>query len=174
MKGDECSDTEVVFKAILLEHYDPEENRFSARLFKGPESSLSRLAIWTKRQIIDGFVDQVHRPPHRSLMGIGNARVGELKRICREYPDKPTKISVIEDPLDGTQSGGIINPAHAVIPQKLSEGLARHLPQKIEVEWGSIEELLRNSELPAPPVASKERGCLLMPISFFRKGQLPL
>ena len=151
MKGDECIDSEIVVKAILEEHYDPQANRFSPRLFRGPESSLSRLVIWSKKKIIEAFIEQLHNPPDNFLMGIGIAEVGTLKKICIEYQKKRTVITVIEDPLDGSQEDHIINPAHAIIPQKLSDGLAKTIPTKINIEWGSIEKLLANAE--------EKKGC---------------
>jgi hypothetical protein len=157
MKGDQCPNSEIVFKAILQEHYDAKEERFHSSLFKGPESSLSRLAVWSKKQIINGFIDQLHKPPKHFLMGVGSATVSRLKQICIEYKDKPTAIDVIEDPLDGTQKGCHVNPSHAIIPQRLSPGLAKDIPKKIEIEWGTLEQLLSNAE---------RKGCFS---KFFRR-----
>ena len=83
-------------------------------------------------------------------MGVGSATVGRLKQICIEW-EKPTSITVIEDPLDGTQKDGHINPSHALIPQKISRGLAINIPKNIEIEWGTLEQLLSNAE---------PKGCL--------------
>lgn len=45
--------------------------------------------------------------------------VGGLRRIGREHSE-PRELTVVEDPLDW-------NPAHAVIPEAISRGLANRI-----------------------------------------------
>ena len=58
------------------------------------------------------------------MIGAGEINVGELRQIGANH-EIPMVITVEEDPILPD------NPAHAVIPQKLSRGIRRKIAQKL-------------------------------------------
>jgi hypothetical protein len=114
-------DEEDIARAICSDKYDPVTGRISTSLFKGPNTSVSRLAViplagqWRK------LAETVQKLPGRRLEKIGVIGVGALRKIGADYRtnDKPTpvRIHVIADPVP-------TNPAHALVTEKLSDGLS--------------------------------------------------
>ncbi len=154
MKGDECKDKEIVVRGILEEHYEKEADRFYSTLFKGPKTSLCREGVCSKNEIIHGFISQIHNPlKNHMLIGLGIAKVGLLKKICIEYTHNPTTISIIEDPLDGSNPDEIANPSHALLINKLSPGLAKEIPKNITIEWIDVESFISNDK-------ESNKGCM--------------
>lgn len=100
-------------------HFDSVENRISPSLFKGPNTSVSRLAVISLAEHWDLFRRHLQKPPRR-LEFIGEIMVGRLQEIGKNYAASRTEITVEQAPEDW-------NPAHAEIPQKLSGGLANEI-----------------------------------------------
>jgi len=55
--------------------------------------------------------------PNGIIVAVGEINIGELQRIGREYPEA-IGLTVEQDPQED-------NPAHALIPQDITRGLAR-------------------------------------------------
>ncbi len=66
-----------------------------------------------------------------AIVAVGEINVGELQRIGREY-QHPIELTVEQDPKED-------NRAHAIVPQKISSGLAKVI----------IRSLLIHEDLPA-------------------------
>jgi hypothetical protein len=94
-------------------------------LFKGTNTSVSRLAIIALADHWDLFRNNVQKPPERMLELIGEINVGKLQEIGRTH-EKRVELHVEPDPLDW-------NPAHAIIPQNISRGLANRIVQALVI-----------------------------------------
>ena len=101
-----CEDHENVLRAINEAHWDKTKNRASSGLFKGPNTSVSRLLILRKDEIFEKFSREFTCP----VISAGELNVGNLKQIGQER-DFP--ITVEQDPRED-------NPAHAEIPQRIN------------------------------------------------------
>lgn len=101
-----CEDHENILRAINEAHWDVTKNRASSSLFKGPNTSVSRLLILSREEIVEIFKRDLPHPP----ISIGELNVGNLMQIGQNcnFP-----LSVEQDPVEG-------NPAHAEIPQKIN------------------------------------------------------
>lgn len=118
------SDEEEIARAICSDKYDPVTGRLFTSLFKGPDTSVSRLAViplsgqWRK------LAATVQKLPGRRLEKIGVIGVGLLRTIGQNYRanDKPASVDihVIADPVSS-------NLAHALIQEKLSDGLCNSI-----------------------------------------------
>lgn len=111
---------EEIAKAICSDKWDAATGEISPSLFKGSNSSVSRLAIVPLEETWDVFRFRVEKPPERTLDRIGTISVGDLHRIGANFPSNPTPLTVKADPLDGY-------PSHAIIPEKISRGLANQI-----------------------------------------------
>ena len=119
-----CPPEENVLRAIQTAHFDPERNRYSSALFKGSSTSVSRLSI--------SSIDELFAVFHRELdcvIAAGEINVGTLQEIGRNF-QSPVELTVLENPTDS-------NPAHAVIPQKISKGLARAIIRALRIHFDS-------------------------------------
>jgi hypothetical protein len=114
-----CPPEENVVRAICSDHYDSEEERISASLFKGKDTSVSRLLLISLEDHWDLFRHNVQKP-HRRLELIGEISVGRLQEIGRAYEPAPMELTVEQAPEDW-------NRAHAVIPQNITRGLANKI-----------------------------------------------
>ncbi|MBI4027295.1 MAG: hypothetical protein HY360_20080 [Verrucomicrobia bacterium] len=94
-------------------------------MFKGENTSVSRLAITSLEDHWDLFRKFVEKPPERWLERIGEVNVGALQQIGRRYTH-PAELTVESDPTDW-------NPAHAVIPQNISRGLANQIIRQLKI-----------------------------------------
>lgn len=121
----ECDRSENIVRAITTAYWDAEEQRPQSSLFRGPETSVSRLKVLDLKALFEIFRRDLERNPPTLLMA-GEINVGVLQDLGQSYKDKPTKISVEEVPLPN-------NPAHAEIPQKLSRGLANTINQHLKL-----------------------------------------
>lgn len=118
--------TEDIVKAVCTDKWDGE--RLSPSLFKGENTSVSRLAIIPLEDHWDLFRQKLQRPPQRLLKMIVEINVGRLQEIGRREKT-PVELTVEPRPEEW-------NPAHAEIPQRITRGLAnkilpelkRHLP----------------------------------------------
>jgi hypothetical protein len=117
MPRPECSPEENVLRAILTAHRDEHKDSWSSSLFKGRETSVSRLSILGLAELFAVFHQELDSPPKRHVIGAGEINIGRLQEIGRSYEHKRTQLSVEEDPT-------VTNPAHALIPQYISRGLA--------------------------------------------------
>lgn len=126
--GHECGPDEDIARAITSAHYDGE--RISSALFRGQNISVSRLAVFHLNEILKIFVSQLNKPdsdPPIKLLGAGLINVGGLQIIGRNHAS-PISLTVLMDPL-------LENPAHAVIPQKISRGLAKKITHELSYKW---------------------------------------
>jgi hypothetical protein len=123
-----CPVEEDVVRAICEpDHFDPIEGRIKPSLFKGENTSLSRLKIIPLAEHWDLFRKHVQKP-HRRLVMFGEISVGNLISIGRDFHigtpgnrvAQPVTLTVEEAPEEW-------NPAHAEIPQKISRGLANEI-----------------------------------------------
>lgn len=122
-KRTECSDSENIVRAIRSADYDG--RRISSGLFQTDEISVSRLLILGLSDLFPIFhrdLDREMDPPGK-VIGAGEINVGVLKQIGSTH-SKPTVLTVEIDPKPE-------NPAHAIIPQKLSRGLRRKITEKL-------------------------------------------
>lgn len=101
-----CEDHEDVLRAINETHWDAAKNRAASSLFKGPNTSVSRLLISSKEEIFEVFRRDLPCPP----ISAGELNVGNLKQIGQSFN---FSLTVEQDPQDG-------NPAHAEIPQRIN------------------------------------------------------
>lgn len=101
-----CDDRENVLRGITEAHWDKEQGRGVSSLFKGPNTSVSRLKIWEKDRIIKKFVSDICSP----IIAAGEINVGALRQIGISHE---TIITVEED-------GSRRNPPHAEVPQKIN------------------------------------------------------
>jgi len=108
---------EEIARAICTDKWDG--IRLSPSLFKGANTSVSRLVLISLEDHWDLFRRHLEKPPERKLERIGQINVGRLQEIGRTYKD-PVSITVEPDPVQW-------NPAHAIIPQNITRGLANKI-----------------------------------------------
>src|SRR5258705_12366203 len=113
-----CRPEENILRAIHTAHWDQSKGRFSSELFKGRCTSVSRLSILSLNELFRIFHNELDSPPkNRSVFAAGEINIGRLQEIGLGFAANPTNLTVEEDPTEA-------NPAHAVIPEKISKGLA--------------------------------------------------
>ena len=119
------SSQEDIVRAITSEKWDGE--RLSPSLFKGKNTSVSRLAIIPLDGHWDMFAKRVAKPPERKLELIGEINVGKLQELGKSH-HQPVELTVESRPESW-------NPAHAEVPQKITKGLANKiLPELLRHE----------------------------------------
>jgi hypothetical protein len=110
-----CSPEENVLRAIHTAFWDVGRGRWSSEMFKGRETSVSRLAVLGLQELLAIFHQELDSPPrNRRVIGVGEINIGALEEIGHTTQ---TVLTVEEDPTP-------LNPAHAVIPQNIGRGLA--------------------------------------------------
>jgi hypothetical protein len=111
---------EQIVRAICSDKFDRANGRVSPSLFKGPNTSVSRLAVIPLPQQWRKLAATVQQLPGRKLERLGEIGVGTLEDLGLNYVanDTPKKIalSVVADPVP-------TNEAHAIIPENISAGL---------------------------------------------------
>lgn len=123
-------DDEDIARAICSEKGD--EPRVSPSLMRGPNTSVSRLTIAPLEQTWEVFRRNVEKPPSRKLELIATINVGTLRGLGESYRPQPTKITVEAAPLEGY-------PSHAIIPNKLSRGLATKIVNALDRHYEKPE-----------------------------------
>ncbi len=119
------SSQENIVRAICSNQYDGD--RLSPSLFKGTNTSVSRLSLIPLEEHWALFREHVQKPQHQPLLKkIGEINVGVLQEIGRNYVESPKEITVDPNPLDW-------NRAHAVIPQNITRGLANKIIHEIKL-----------------------------------------
>lgn len=108
---------EEIVRAICTDKWDG--IRLSPSLFKGANTSVSRLVLISLEDHWDLFRRHLEKPPERKLERIGQINVGRLQEIGRTNKD-PVSLTVEPDPVQW-------NPAHAIIPQNITRGLANKI-----------------------------------------------
>ena len=108
---------ENIARAICTDKWDG--HRAAPSLFKGENTSVSRLALIPLAEHWDLFRKHVERPPERHLERIGEINICTLQQIGRDYQN-PVELTVEPKPEDW-------NPAHAEIPQKITRGLSTEI-----------------------------------------------
>jgi hypothetical protein len=124
-----CSRNEDVVRALCDSHWDERQNRFSSALFRGPNTSVSRLAILKLETIFEIFHRDLDKPPKSKVILAGEINVGKLQDIGKAHVS-PNSITVEVAPL-------LCNPAHAEIPEKLPRSLALKI----------IEQLIKHKDV---------------------------
>jgi hypothetical protein len=110
---------ENIIRAIRTADWDNRKNRFSSDLFRGPNTSVSRLSILCLSQLFEIFhrdLDRILSDPPNIVRWAGEINVEELQHIGLTYQNS-IHIIVEKDPIPN-------NIAHAEIIQKLSRGLS--------------------------------------------------
>lgn len=92
--------------------------RKSPSIFKGSDISVSRLSIRTVNELFAIFHGKLDGSPNGRIVAGGEMNIGNLQKIGREYVHNRTALTVEKDPEAD-------NPAHAVVPQKIRQGLAK-------------------------------------------------
>lgn len=113
--------TEDIVRAVCTDKWDGQ--RLSPSLFSGENTSVSRLAIVPLADHWDLFRQYVEKPPERKLEKIAEINVGDLQVLGRTH-DPAIELTVEPEPVDW-------NHAHAVIPQRISRGLANRILSKL-------------------------------------------
>jgi hypothetical protein len=114
---------ENIARAICTDKWDGQ--RAAPSLFKGENTSVSRLALISLADHWDLFRKHVEKPPERRLERIGEINVSALQRIGRDY-QIPVELTVEPKPEDW-------NHAHAEIPQKITRGLATEIVRALTI-----------------------------------------
>jgi hypothetical protein len=114
---------EDILRAICTDKWDGE--RLSPSLFKGKDTSVSRLALISLDDHWEMFRRNVQKPPERMLTLIGEINVGNLQELGATH-ETPVALTVEQDPLDW-------NPAHAIIPQNITRGLANRIVHALKI-----------------------------------------
>jgi hypothetical protein len=109
---------EDIVRAICTDKID--EGVLSPSLFKGFNTSVSRLALIPLEDHWGMFRSHVQKPPERLLSMIGEINIGRLQEVGSSYQERPTTLTVEPKPEDW-------NPAHAEIPENISRGLANKI-----------------------------------------------
>ena len=109
-----CSPEENIVRAIQESHWDKVKGRYSSGLFKGPDTSIGRLAVSPVPKLLRRFFKHLDKPSN-SITGAAEINVGELQKICLANKP-PVSVSVIAD--------GVPFEAHGEIREKLPRGLA--------------------------------------------------
>ena len=119
---------EQIVRAICSDKFDRVSGRVSPSLFKGPNTSVSRLAIiplalqWRK------LAATVQKLPGRRLERLAEIGVGRLEDLGRSYvangTPMPITLTVIADPVP-------TNEAHAIIPENITAGLGNVIRQAL-------------------------------------------
>lgn len=117
------SEEEEIVRAICTDKWDGQ--RISPSVFAGANTSVSRLTISPLADHWDLFRKGVEKPPERLLEEIAQINIGTLAEIGRSH-SPATTITVEADPVSW-------NVAHAIIPQKLSRGLANRILQAVTI-----------------------------------------
>src|SRR5467141_1334601 len=118
---------ENIVRAICTDKWDGQ--RAAPSLFKGENTSVSRLAIIPLADHWDLFRNHVEDPPERRLEVIGEINVGTLQSIGRNYKPQ-VELTVEPHPEDW-------NPAHAEIPQRVTRGLASQIRDALQIHQPS-------------------------------------
>lgn len=141
-----CPDNEDIVRAIRSSDWDEKHNRWSSNLFKGPNTSVSRLTILPLNSIFKIFFFELHKPPVHKVIKAGEIRIEKLKKLGNNFVvnGKPqiTTITVEADPIIG-QSGIPDNPAHAEIPQKLPRSLALEIIKQLQFHNPPIRPIVK-------------------------------
>ena len=133
---------EQIVRAICTDKFDRTSGRVSPSLFKGPNTSVSRLAIIPLAQQWRKLAATVQKLPGRRLERLGEIGVGKLEDVGQAYvangTPMPATLTVVADPLP-------TNDAHAIIPENISAGLGntiRHALIYHELPDGFRPELI--------------------------------
>ena len=122
-----CPPEENILRAIHASHWDAQNSRGYSPIFKGRNTSVSRLSILGLAALLDIFHQQLDSSPSGKIIGAGEINIGELQRIGREHLH-PLELNVEEAPEPN-------NPAHAEIPQEISRGLAKKIIDALAFHW---------------------------------------
>ena len=113
--------SEEIARAVCTEHFVRETGGGSPSLYKGVETSVSRLAIFPLDQHWSIFAKTVQKLPGRRVERIAQIGVGTIESIRHAHNEetKSCPVLFVEDAPDAE------NPAHAVIKPSVSKGRKR-------------------------------------------------
>jgi len=117
---------EQVVRAVCTEHYDSDSGRISPSLYEGKETSVSRLAVIPLAGQWPTLAATVQKLPGRRLEKLGELGVGQIEDIGANYTQNGNQAAVT---LTVVNDQTPQNPAHAIIPEKITKGLSRVLRQ---------------------------------------------
>lgn len=123
-------DEEDIARAICSDKFDSSTGRISTSLFKGPNTSVSRLTVLPLTGQWHRLASTVQRLPGLRLERIGVIKVGDLRALGRTHTANgnphPVDITVVEkrEPW---------NDAHAEVEPKLSDGLCKRINQALDI-----------------------------------------
>lgn len=127
MNRAECPREEDIVRALCDSHFDKKHNRFSSYVFAGPNTSVSRLLILPLNELFKIFHRDLDKLPKSKVIASGEINVGKLQDIGKNH-NEPHAITV---EIDSRPE----NIAHAVIPQKLSRGLALKIISELKIHY---------------------------------------
>jgi hypothetical protein len=123
-------DEEEIARAICSDKFDPATGRLFTSLFKGPNTSVSRLAVIRLADQWHTLASTVQKLPGRRLEKIGVIGVGRLRELGAAHTanGKPHRvsISVVAKREDW-------NEAHAEIVEKLPDGLCNTINRSLQL-----------------------------------------
>lgn len=123
--------SENVVRAICSDKFDQNTGEISPSLFATSKGnvSVSRLKLRPIDQQWISFDQRVAKPPERTVVLLGEINVGLLQDIGLSMPDSPILLTVEEDPDFTIPDSPDF--AHALIPQRITRGLANKIIQKL-------------------------------------------
>lgn len=121
----ECQPEEDIVRAILESDWDEAKGEYHSDLFRGENTSVSRLKILPLAKIVAIFRSDFDEHRDGPVLGTGEINVGLLRRMGRDYCDGKGKslrqpVTVVERPTEK-------NPAHAEVKERFSRGFARQV-----------------------------------------------
>ena len=114
---------ENIVRAVHYDWWDIQSDRKSSSIFKGENISVSRLYMLGLDKLFPIFHAQLDTSPNGVVVGAGEINVGLLKEIAENH-EVSLYLTVEKAPLPE-------NSAHAVIPQKVSRGLAMSIIREL-------------------------------------------
>ena len=129
-------------RGILRAHWDEEKGEYTSSLFRGPNTSVSRLRIFPKERIIDIFKADFDAHIDGPVIGTGEIVIADLIKLGKEYKDgkgkpRPQLVTVIPKPT-------ATNDSHAEVVEEFTRGFARKVIVALK------KERLDGSPMPSP------------------------
>lgn len=130
MNGQQCPPDENIVRAVRSSHWDSKKNRWSSDLFRGPDTSVSRLARLPLPEIFRIFFADLHKPPRHRVVKAGEINIGNLQALGRAHRQNGTvrqiAITVVPDPILHDKEC-VDNPAHALVKEQLPKTLVLNI-----------------------------------------------
>lgn len=115
---------EQVVRAVCTEHFEPETGECSDRLYEGNKTSVSRLSVFPLLEQWRILAATVQKLPGRRLERLSELGVAQIEDTASAFRPKERnegfQLSVEADPT-------AVNPAHAIISDRVTGGLSKRL-----------------------------------------------